>query len=225
MSVTLTSCGSDDDNNNESLRGDLVGSWELYKNTLGSIAQEDVIRLHLNSNGIGIYEDVNAKNETLSIISWKEYTGNYNRIFEIFFENGTSLKYYWEIKDNNLLLFDHRDPETCHYYRPIPSSEHELVKSWELYEDNDGIVSQLNKKKMHLNSTGVGIYETVDQYTKTWEKSVISWKEYNGNYNRILEIFFDNGNSSKYYWEIHNGKLQLYNCENPEIYQIYRVIY
>lgn len=105
------------------------------------------------------------------------------------------------------------------YYSP-------LVGSWELLEDVYGVVPQTDIDRLHFNANGVGVYEAIDPYTGYWGQWIISWKEYAGNYNDIVEIYFEDGTRWEYYWEVDNrGYLYLYDRWNPEIYLVYRSLY
>lgn len=105
------------------------------------------------------------------------------------------------------------------YYSP-------LVGSWELLEDVYGVVPQNEIDRLHFNSNGVGIYEAINPYHNRWDQWIISWKEYAGNFEDIVEIYFEDGTVWEYYWAVDDrGYLYLYNRWNPEIYLVYRAIY
>lgn len=101
------------------------------------------------------------------------------------------------------------------YYSP-------LVGSWELLEDQYGIVPQYEINYFHFYSDGRGVYEAYDNhgYLCNWD---FWWDDY-GRYDNTVEIEFQDGTTWTYYWEINRGYLYLYDYWDDRIY-IYRPMY
>lgn len=102
------------------------------------------------------------------------------------------------------------------YYSP-------LVGSWELLEDQYGIVPQSDINYFHFYSDGRGTYEAYD-YSGYWSNWAFWWREY-GKYDNTIEIEFDDGTTWTYNWGIYRGYLYLYDYWNKNNYLIYRPLY
>lgn len=102
------------------------------------------------------------------------------------------------------------------YYSP-------LIGSWELLEDQYGVVPYKEVNRFHFYSDGRGAYEAYDDYGY-WTNWRYWWDEY-GKYDNLVEITFEDGTTWTYYWEIHRGYLYLYDYWNTDIYLIYRPLY
>ncbi len=116
MAMSLTSCEENP------YYSPLIGSWELLEDVYGVVPQNEIDRLHFNSNGVGKYEAVNPYYNHLDqwIISWKEYSGNFYNIVEIYFEDGTMWEYYWTVDDRGYLyLYNRWNPEIYLIYRAL----------------------------------------------------------------------------------------------------------
>lgn len=102
------------------------------------------------------------------------------------------------------------------YYSP-------LVGSWELLEDQYGLVPQVYIDRLHFYSDGRGVYEAYDNYGY-WNSWNIWWDDY-GRYGNTIEIRFYDGTTWTYFWEFYRGYLYLYDYWDDRNYLIYRPLY
>ncbi len=102
------------------------------------------------------------------------------------------------------------------YYSP-------LIGSWELLEDQYGVVPTDYINYFHFYADGHGVYEGYDNHG-FWSNWDIWWNDFD-RYEDVLEITFEDGTVWSYYWEIYRGYLYLYDQYDSRIYYIYRPMY